>query len=159
MGKPDPAQRHRRKHPDRNDDNRSNPAARTLPGLDRLGAILRHYFLRNQGHGQPDAERHDDQIVRIPDYWNEVRDKIDERQRISCDRYRENPGIPGYAGIARGEIDRMNVAYQTARPDVQDAEHGAAMMSGRSSSSSLKASSLKLAPGFGTIETKRIKRR
>src|SRR5229473_8440080 len=75
----DPAQRQRSKNPEHNDGDHSGSADRTLPGLVCYRSILIHDLFGNERHHQPNAERHDDQIVEIADHRNKVWNKIDRR--------------------------------------------------------------------------------
>src|SRR5450759_389300 len=119
----DPAQRQRPKNPERNDGDHSDSADRTLSGLVCHGAILNHDLFGNQPHHKPDAEGHDDQIVEIADDWNEVRNEVDRRKRISGNGDGKKFGIPRHTRIARSEIDRVTVPVEPARPSSYAREH------------------------------------
>src|SRR5712672_377852 len=75
----DPAQRQRPKNPEHHDGAHSGSADRTLPGLVCYRSILIHDLFGNERHHQPNAERHDDQVVEIADHRNEVWNEIDRQ--------------------------------------------------------------------------------
>src|ERR1700730_2592657 len=119
----DPAQRQRSKDPEHNDGDHSGSADRTLRGFVCYRTMLNHDLVGNERHHQPDAERHDDQIVEIADDRNEIWNEVDRRKRISGNGDREKFDIPWHTRVAGGEIDRVGVSAEPARPDFQTREH------------------------------------
>ena len=71
-----------------------------------------HDVRRDQAQSQPDAERQQDEIIQVAKHRDRVRDEIERAQGVGHDAQRDQPGIPGCAGIAPGQQERAELAFQ-----------------------------------------------
>src|SRR5689334_19072590 len=85
----------------------------------RRAAMLGQDGRRDQPDGQENAEGHKDDVVEVAENGNEIRNEIDGRERISGDQGGHCLGVPGYAWIASGKIERVHLAPKRPRPALE----------------------------------------
>ena len=61
-------------------------------------------------------QRHQDDLVQVPEDRHEVGDQVKGRERVGRDQQGRRPGMPVRAGIAPGYVERVNVALDRACP-------------------------------------------
>ena len=84
-------------------------------------AVLGHDLGRDQADHERDAQGHQDHVIQIAHDRNEVGNEIDRRERIAGNQGGQGLRIPGHAGIAPREVERVDVALDQARPVSQPA--------------------------------------
>src|SRR5688572_9237606 len=71
------------RYPEEDDTDGRSPARGLIAEHLGLSTKFAHEVCWHELYGEPDAERHENQVVDIAEHRNEVRDEIDRRQRIS----------------------------------------------------------------------------
>src|SRR5205823_11671609 len=86
-------------------------------------SMLSHDFGRDQYDDQRDSERNDDEVIKVPDDRDKVRDQVNRRSGVSSDGNSKPFYVPRHAGVACGKIERVGIVLYGARPLVPTFNH------------------------------------
>jgi len=78
--------------------------------------MLSHDFGRNQFDDQRDSEWDDDEVIKVTNDRDKVRDQINRRSGIGGDGNSKSLRIPRHARIAGGKVKGKGIALDGARP-------------------------------------------
>lgn len=115
-GGPHNGKRHKRNPEDEND--RRSHSARWQPGGPRRCSVpmfFKHRW-RNETDCQSNSERHENEIIKIPEHRNEIGYQIDRAERIGNHTCRDDFGIPRYARVSGGEVQGDDILLESACP-------------------------------------------